>query len=79
MQKTKIEEPLDLVKLCLDETIVTKLRGERKVKGRLRAFDQHFNLLLSDVTEEHQAETRTYPMLFVRGDLVVMISPLPAN
>ena len=28
-------EPLDLVKLCLDELVFVKLRGDRELKGRL--------------------------------------------
>lgn len=54
MQKTQLEEPIDMVKLSLDESVVVKLRGERTLRGKLRAFDQHLNLLLSDVTEECQ-------------------------
>jgi hypothetical protein len=28
-------EPLDLVRLCIDEIVVVKLRGDRELKGRL--------------------------------------------
>lgn len=28
-------EPLDLVRLCLDEVVFVKLRGDRELKGRL--------------------------------------------
>jgi hypothetical protein len=28
-------EPLDLVRLCLDEIVVVKLRGDRELQGRL--------------------------------------------
>jgi U6 snRNA-associated Sm-like protein LSm3 len=28
-------EPLDLVRLCLDEVVYVKLRGDRELKGRL--------------------------------------------
>jgi U6 snRNA-associated Sm-like protein LSm3 len=28
-------EPLDLVRLCLDEIVFVKLRGDRELKGRL--------------------------------------------
>lgn len=30
-----VTEPLDLVRLCLDETVYVKLRGDRELKGRL--------------------------------------------
>jgi hypothetical protein len=30
-----VSEPLDLVRLCLDEIVFVKLRGDRELKGRL--------------------------------------------
>jgi len=32
---TPSNEPLDLVRLCLDEIVVVKLRGDRELSGRL--------------------------------------------
>ena len=37
-----VSEPLDLVKLLLDEVVFVKLRGDRELKGRL-----HVCVLLS--------------------------------
>ncbi|CAF0764638.1 unnamed protein product [Rotaria sordida] len=87
---TSIEEPLDLVRLSLDERVFVKMRNERELRGRLHGFDQHLNMVLGDVEEtittiEIDEETfeqiyrptkRQIPMLFVRGDGVVLISPL---
>lgn len=30
-----IEEPLDLIKLSLDEVVFVKMKGERELRGRL--------------------------------------------
>ncbi|MCJ1407514.1 U4/U6-U5 snRNP complex subunit lsm3 [Ptychographa xylographoides] len=46
-----VSEPLDLVRLSLDETVFVKLRGERELKGRLHAYDSHCNLVLGEVEE----------------------------
>ncbi|KAJ1818199.1 Sm-like protein lsm3b, partial [Coemansia sp. RSA 2599] len=46
-----VEEPLDLVRLSLDERIYVKLRGDRELRGRLHAYDQHLNMVLGDVEE----------------------------
>eukprot|EP00053_Salpingoeca_punica_P002741 m.39236 g.39236 ORF g.39236 m.39236 type:complete len:97 (+) comp11757_c0_seq1:34-324(+) len=87
--KTSVEEPLDLVRLSLDERITVKMRGDRELKGTLHAYDQHLNMVLGDVEEavttvEVEEETleehittkkRSIPMLFVRGDGVILISP----
>ena len=32
---TTVEEPLDLIRLSLDERIFVKLRGERELRGKL--------------------------------------------
>merc|ERR1712244_39501 len=84
-----VEEPLDLVRLSLDERIYVKMRNERELKGRLHAYDHHLNMILGDVEEtvtsvEIDEETyeevyrttkRNIPMLFVRGDGVILVSP----
>lgn len=33
-----VSEPLDLVRLSLDEIVFVKLRGDRELKGRLHVF-----------------------------------------
>jgi U6 snRNA-associated Sm-like protein LSm3 len=60
-------EPFDLVRLCLDEPVFIKLRGDRELHGKLhvrvplppsstanhpkKAYDSHCNLVLGEVTE----------------------------
>ncbi|CAL1527029.1 unnamed protein product [Lymnaea stagnalis] len=84
-----VEEPLDLVRLSLDERIYVKMRTDRELRGRLHAYDQHLNMILGDVEEtvtssEIDEETyeeifkttkRSIAMLFVRGDGVILVSP----
>ncbi|KAI0480891.1 like-Sm domain-containing protein [Xylariaceae sp. FL0804] len=83
-----VSEPLDLVRLLLDEVVFVKLRGDREIQGRLYAYDSHMNLVLGDVVEtiymvdeedndddEIKTTTKNSEMLFVRGDSVVLVSP----
>ena len=35
-----VSEPLDLVRLSLDEIVFVKLRGDRELKGRLHVSSQ---------------------------------------
>ncbi|CAD6994619.1 unnamed protein product [Ceratitis capitata] len=89
IQVLPVKEPLDLIRLSLDEKVYVKMRNERELRGRLHAFDQHLNMVLGDAEEtvttvEIDEETyeevykttkRTIPMLFVRGDGVILVSP----
>lgn len=35
---TGLEEPLDLIKLSLDEVVYVKMKGERELRGRLHVL-----------------------------------------
>mmetsp|Transcript_16651 Transcript_16651/g.20357 ORF Transcript_16651/g.20357 Transcript_16651/m.20357 type:complete len:90 (-) Transcript_16651:372-641(-) len=84
-----MEEPLDLIRLSIDERVYVKCRNDRELRGKLHAYDQHLNMVLGDVEETvttHEIDeetdeeivkkaTRTVGMLFVRGDVVVLVSP----
>mmetsp|Transcript_16053 Transcript_16053/g.22861 ORF Transcript_16053/g.22861 Transcript_16053/m.22861 type:complete len:90 (+) Transcript_16053:185-454(+) len=84
-----MEEPLDLIRLSIDERVYVKCRNNRELRGKLHAYDQHLNMVLGEVeeivtTNEIDEETdeeivkkatRHVGMLFVRGDIVVLVSP----
>lgn len=36
-----VEEPLDLIRLSLDDRIYVKLRGERELRGKLHVYALH--------------------------------------
>merc|ERR1712043_61758 len=88
-QSAAVEEPLDLIRLSLDERVYVKMRNERELKGRLHAYDHHLNMILGDVEETvttieideetyeevYRSTKRTIPMLYVRGDSVILVSP----
>ncbi|MGI0004367.1 MAG: LSm family protein [Candidatus Nitrosotenuis sp.] len=63
----------------IDKIVLIKLKGGKTIRGNLRGFDQHMNLLL-DGSEEipSEGEAKTIGTIVVRGDNVVMISPPPA-
>nr|XP_055158162.1 U6 snRNA-associated Sm-like protein LSm3 [Nyctereutes procyonoides] len=84
-----VEKPLDLIRLSLDEQIYVKMRNDREIRGRLHAYDQHLNMILGvveetvttiEIVEEtyeeiYKSTKRNIPMLFVRGDGVVLVAP----
>jgi len=83
-----MKEPLDFVRLSLGERVFIKMRVDCEMTGVLQGFDQHMNMILSDVQEtvthreldpqsgEEIIDTnvREIPMLFIRGDSVVLVS-----
>ncbi|CCG81855.1 Probable U6 snRNA-associated Sm-like protein LSm3 [Taphrina deformans PYCC 5710] len=82
-----VQEPLDLVRLSLDEQVYVKLRGDRELRGRLHAYDSHCNIVLGDAeetitvvdidesTDEEVIRTvkKHSEMMFVRGDSITII------
>ena len=48
-----VEEPLDLIRLSLNERILVKCRGGRQLRGQLHGYDQHLNMVLGNVEETH--------------------------
>jgi U6 snRNA-associated Sm-like protein LSm3 len=46
-EKEETNEPLDLVRLCIDEVVIVKLRGDRELKGRLHVSSHHGRSLSS--------------------------------
>ena len=81
-------EPLDMIKDSLNKQIYIKLRNDRELVGKLDAYDQHLNMILENAEETHTSveldeETyeqvykqnkRSMPMVFIRGDGVILLS-----
>ncbi|KAH7648051.1 hypothetical protein FG379_000834 [Cryptosporidium bovis] len=87
MVSSLVTEPLDLIRLSLDEQVFVKCRGNRELEGTLYAFDPHMNMVLGNVKEKYYEEgqdinsktgepkTRRIEMLFLRGDLIILVRP----
>jgi small nuclear ribonucleoprotein len=62
----------------LGRIVLVRLRGGRKLRGKLKGFDQHLNLVLEETEETTDAEkVKRLGVIIVRGDNVVIISPPP--
>ncbi len=56
--------------------VLVKLRGANEVRGRLKSYDQHLNLVLEDAEEVlSDGTTRKLGTIVIRGDTVLLISP----
>ncbi len=71
-----VETTHKLLEENLGSIVLVKLRGDIVVRGKLKSFDQHLNLVLEDAEEiKSDGSTRKLGTLVIRGDNVVLISP----
>jgi small nuclear ribonucleoprotein len=62
----------------LGKTVLVRLRGGKKLRGKLKGFDQHLNLVLEETEDTADIENvKKLGTIIVRGDNVVIISPPP--
>jgi len=66
----------ELLSKALGSMVLVKLKGGREVRGVLMSFDQHLNLVLDNAEEMKESKVRRLGLIIVRGDNVVLISPV---
>ncbi len=71
-----ITRPFDLLNQALGKQVLIKLKDDKKIRGVLKAFDQHMNLVLENSEElEGDKVTEKIGSMILRGDNVIYISP----
>jgi len=70
------DRPFDFLNDSLNKTVLVRLKGKRELRGALKAFDVHMNLVLDGVEElEDDKVVKKIGSMLVRGDNIVFISP----
>ncbi|SBT32228.1 U6 snRNA-associated Sm-like protein LSm3 [Plasmodium ovale wallikeri] len=80
-----IQNPLDYIRLNMEEEIFLKCKGDREIIGKLDAYDNHLNMILSKARETYKQSSteneegtkkieRNLDMVFVRGDSIILVS-----
>ncbi|CRG98883.1 U6 snRNA-associated Sm-like protein LSm3, putative [Plasmodium relictum] len=79
-----IQSPLDFIRLNMEEEIFLKCKGDREIIGKLDAYDNHLNMILSNARETYSVKEndqecikkveRNLDMVFVRGDSIILVS-----
>lgn len=68
----------EILSESLGSFVLVKLKGSREVRGMMKSFDQHLNLVLENAEELIQdKEPKKLGTIIVRGDNVVIVSPSP--
>lgn len=67
--------PMDLLARSLNSQVLVKLKGDRELRGRLRGYDQHLNLILDDAEDLTEQPHQELGTVILRGDNVIFLSP----
>jgi len=68
--------PLDFLNESRNKRVIVELKNQKQYIGRLVSFDIHINIVLDDAEEWENGELRKkLGNVFVRGDMIVLISP----
>lgn len=68
--------PFDLLNESLNKEVLVFLKGDKQIRGNLKAFDIHMNLNLDNASLVEDGEMKkNYGKLLIRGDSVIFVSP----
>jgi small nuclear ribonucleoprotein len=72
------EMTTQILEESLGKIVLVRLKGGKNLRGRLKGYDQHLNLVLEETEDITTAENmKKLGVIIVRGDNVILISPPP--
>jgi small nuclear ribonucleoprotein len=67
-------KPLDALGGLLGKEVLVRLKNGMEVRGTLKAFDIHINLVLDDAKFNDGEVEKKVSTLFLRGDMILFVS-----
>ena len=61
---------------ALGQLVLVRLRGGKSLRGKLKSFDMHLNIVLDEAEELLGERWRKLGTVLIRGDNVLMLSPI---
>jgi len=67
-------KPMDALGDLLEKDVLVKTKNGMEISGKLKAFDMHVNIVLTDVKYTEKDTEKKFSKMFIRGDTIILIA-----
>jgi len=77
MNMTELSKPFDFLNSSINKNVLVLMKGNIRVRGKLKAFDVHMNIVLEEAERLAEDDTvaQKFGKVIIRGDTIILVSP----